>query len=367
MLVGGAGTRLRPLTLTVPKQVLPIVDVPMIERVLAYLEPHGVDDVVLSMGYLPDAFIELFPDGKSGNVRLTYAVEPEPLDTAGAIGFAARFAGIHERFLVVNGDILTDLDVTAMVDFHVRRGATATISLAKVEDPSAFGLVPVDDEGRVVAFLEKPAPGAVPAGPAQASARGHLVNAGTYVLEPSVLDRIPEGRRVSIEREVFPALAAAGALYGFDSPDYWTDTGTPRQYLDAQLDLLTGRRPGPPAPDARSASNGVWTVGVANVPSTARGPAFVGEGAEVAEGAYVERSVIGARSRVDAGAQVCGSVLLPGVHVGEGAVVTGSILGTGVTVGKGAEVTGLSVLGDGYTVEAGARLDGVRLPEVPAT
>ena len=366
MLVGGTGTRLRPLTLAVPKQVLPIVEVPMIERVLAHLEPHGVDEVVLSLGYLPDAFIALFPDGKTGSMRLTYAVEPEPLDTAGAVGFAARVAGIDERFLVVNGDVLTDLDLTAMVAFHERRGAAATISLARVEDPSAFGLVPIDAEGRVVEFVEKPAPGAVRPDPGPASRHGYLVNAGTYVLEPSVLHHIPEGRRVSIEREVFPVLAAAGTLYGFDSPDYWTDTGTPRQYLEAQLDLVSGHRPGPPAPDARRGPNGVWTIGAARVPSDLRGPAVIGAGAEVAEGACVEGSVVGAGARIGAGAQVLDSVLLAGALVGDGAVVRRSIVGEGARVGRGARVSGVSVLGAGYEVEAGARLDGARLPECQA-
>ncbi len=358
MLVGGAGTRLRPLTLTVPKQVLPIAGVPMIERVLACLEPHGVDEVVLSLGYLPDAFTALFPAGRAGKIRLVYAVEPQPLDTAGAIGFAARTAGIDERFLVVNGDILTDLDVGAMVDFHVRRGAQATISLAKVSDPSAFGLVPIDPEGRVVAFVEKPAPGAV--GPS-------LINAGTYVLEPSVLDHIPEGGRVSIEREVFPVLAAAGSLYGFDSRDYWTDTGKPLEYLEANLDLVYGRRPGPPAPGAHAGGNGVWVLGDADVGDGVQGPVVIGPGASVAEGAIVEGSVVGALSRVHAGARVVESVLLPEVVVGEGAVVNRSILGHGVRVGEGAEVSGLTVLGAGYGVAPGARLDGVRLPELAAT
>ncbi|MDQ4070335.1 MAG: NDP-sugar synthase [Actinomycetota bacterium] len=353
VLVGGAGTRLRPLTLTVPKQVLPIVEVPMIERVLAYLEPHGVEEAVLSLGYLHDAFVALFPDGRAGRVRLTYAVEPEPLDTAGAIGFAARAAGIDERFLVVNGDILTDLDVSDMVDFHARRRAEATISLAKVADPSAFGLVPIDGEGKVVAFVEKPAPGAV---------GSSLVNAGTYVLEPSVLDRIPEGRRSSIEREVFPALAAAGSLYGYDSSDYWTDTGTPRQYLEAQLDLVYGRRPGPPAPAATAGPHGVWALGGAHVGDDIEGPAVIGAGASVAAGACVQGSVIGARSHVAAGARVLDSVLLPDAVVGEGAVVNRSILGRGVRVGDGAEVSGLSVLGDGYHVAPATRLDGARLP-----
>jgi NDP-sugar pyrophosphorylase family protein len=354
VLVGGAGTRLRPLTLTVPKQVLPIVEVPMIERVLTYLAGHGVDEAVLSLGYLHDAFVGLFPEGRCQGVRLVYAVEPEPLDTAGAVGFAARYAGIDERFLVVNGDILTDLDVTAMVRFHERRGAEATISLAKVADPSAFGLVPIDAEGKVAAFVEKPAPGA--AGPS-------LVNAGTYVLEASVIGRIPDGRRMSIEREVFPVLAVAGSLYGFDSRDYWTDTGTPLQYLQAQLDLVSGRRPGPPAPGARCSPGGVWTLGSCDVDGDVQGPAFVGTGASVARGATVEGSVIGAGSTVGRGARIHDSVLLPGVVVADGATVSRSILGQGVTVGAGAEISALTVLGERYEVEAGARLAGARLPE----
>jgi mannose-1-phosphate guanylyltransferase len=352
VLVGGTGTRLRPLTLTVPKQVLPIVEVPMIERVLAYLAGHGVDEAVLSLGYLHDAFEALFPEGRCGDVRLTYAVEPEPLDTAGAVGFAARFAGVDERFLVVNGDILTDLDVTAMLAFHEQRKAEATISLARVADPSAFGLVPIDGEGKVVAFVEKPAPGAV--GPS-------LVNAGTYVLEPSVLDHIPEGRRVSIEREVFPVLAAAGTLYGFESSEYWTDTGTPLQYLEAQLDLFSGRRHGPPAPGAVS-RGGVWTMGEVDLGSGVAARSLVGHGASVADDASVQGSVVGSRCRVYSGARVVDSVLLPGSVVGKGAVVDHSILGRDAQVGDGAEVTGVSVLGDGYVVEPGDRLDGARLP-----
>ena len=357
MLVGGIGSRLRPLTLTVPKQALPIVEVPMIERVVGYLASHGVEEVVLSLGYLPQAFERLFPDGRCRDVRLTYAVEPEPLDTAGAVGFAAAYAGIDERFVVVNGDILTDLDLTAMIAFHGQRDAEATISLATVSDPSAFGLVPIDDEGKVAAFVEKPAPGE--RGPS-------LVNAGTYVLEPSVLGRIPGGRRVSIEREVFPVLAASGALYGFDSPDYWTDTGTPRQYLEAQLVLVSGLRAGPPAPGAELGRNGVWTLGEVDIDADLQGPAVVGIGATVAAGASIQGSVVGAGSVVATGARVHDSVLMPGVVVHEGAVVSRSILATGVVVGAGADVSGVSVLGTGHVVQPGARLEGVRLPETEA-
>lgn len=156
VLVGGEGTRLRPLTLTAPKQMLPIVEEPMIERVVGHLADHGMGDAVLSLGYRPDAFIDAYPDGTIAGVRLTYAVEPSPLDTAGAIRFAAAHAGIDETFVVVNGDVLTDSDLSGLVAFHRERGAEATISLTPVEDPSAFGVVPTDDQGRVEAFIEKP-------------------------------------------------------------------------------------------------------------------------------------------------------------------------------------------------------------------
>lgn len=353
VLVGGTGTRLRPLTLTVPKQVLPIVEVPMIERVLGYLETHGVEEAVLSLGYLHGSFQALFPDSRCGNVRLTYAVEPEPLDTAGAVAFAARHAGVRDRFLVVNGDILTDLDITAMVAFHEAKGAEATISLAMMDDPSAFGLVPIDGDGKVVAFVEKPAPGTV--GPS-------YINAGTYVLEPSVLDHMPEGRRISIERQVFPLLAAAGTVYGFASDGYWTDTGTPAQYLQAQLDLVAGRRPGVPVPGAHRVESGVWAVGDADFGAGVEAPALIGDRAWVAPDASVANSVVGARCRIHPGARVVDSVLMPDVEVGKGAVVSRSILGRAAGVGEGAEVAGLSVIGDGFLVEPGLHLDGARLP-----
>ena len=178
VLVGGEGTRLRPLTLSAPKQMLPIVGVPMIERVLGHLASHGIEEAVLSLGYLPDAFLEAYPDGRVAGMGLTYAVEPEPLDTAGAVRFAATFAGIDETFVVVNGDVLTDLDLTTLVAFHRERGAEGTIALHPVADPSAFGVVPTDDHGRVLAFVEKPPRDEAPT---------NEINAGTYVLEPSVL------------------------------------------------------------------------------------------------------------------------------------------------------------------------------------
>lgn len=328
VLVGGFGTRLQPLTFDVPKQMLPVGRRPMIEAVVGHLAAHGVDEVVLSLGYKPDLFTDAYPDGVCAGARLRYAVEPEPLDTAGAVRFAADAAGVGERVVVVNGDVLTDLDVTALVRFHEAAGAAATIALTPVDDPSAFGVVPTDADGRVVAFIEKPPRDEAPT---------NLINAGTYVLEPEVLAGIPAGRRVSIEREVFPALAAGGRLHAMASDAYWLDTGTPEKYLQAHLDLLDGRRGDPPDP--------------------------VDPSAEVHGDACVERSFVGAGCRVAAGAQVVESVLLDGVAVGAGAVVRRSVLGAGASVGDGAVVADVTVVGSGVEVAAGAELAGARVPE----
>jgi mannose-1-phosphate guanylyltransferase len=322
-LVGGFGTRLRPLTLTTPKQMLPIVHRPMIEHVLAHLASYGITDAVLSMGYRPDAFADAYPDGRCGGVDLHYAIEPEPLDTAGAIRFAAVDAGIDERFVVVNGDVLTDLDLGALVAFHDSHGAEGTIALHQVEDPSAFGVVPTDDDGRVLAFVEKPP---------RAEAPTDLINAGTYVLEASVLDRIDTGRKVSIEREVFPAMVADQQLYAMSGNTYWIDTGTPVKYLQCQLDLLDGQRGAP----------------VEGVHATA----------EVAGDAKVVRSVLGAGVVVGAGAEVRDAVLLPGAHVGPGAVIDRAVLGRDVEVGADARIDDLAVLGDQAVVAAGLRVSG---------
>jgi len=242
VLVGGFGTRLRPLTYSLPKQMLPILDRPMIEHVIEHLGAHGVTEAVLSLGYKPDAFVLAYPDGTCAGVELHYAVEPEPLDTAGAIRFAAEHAGITERFVVVNGDVLTDLDVTALMAFHDARGAEGTIALHPVDDPSAFGVVPTEPDGRVIAFVEKPPPGEAPT---------NLINAGTYVLEPSVLGRIETGRKVSIEREVFPAMVADGCLYAMADDSYWIDTPTStsrRSSTSSTVAASPGLRASIPAP-----------------------------------------------------------------------------------------------------------------------
>ncbi|MGQ0743988.1 MAG: sugar phosphate nucleotidyltransferase [Acidimicrobiales bacterium] len=344
VLLGGQGTRLRPLTLDRPKQALPIVEVPMIERVLDHLALHGVTEAVLSLGYRHDAFGALFGDDRCGSIRLVYAVEPEPLDTAGAIAFAARHGGLTDTFLVANGDILTDLDVTAMEEQHRRSGAATTISLAEVADPRAFGLVRTGPGDKVMAFVEKPT------GPAPAEAG--WVSAGTYVMEPDVLDLIPPGARMSVERQIFPVLVARGGLYGFKSDAYWTDTGTPRQYLAAQLDLLAGHRPGPPAPAAVSMGSGVWTMGAATLDGTLEGPVLVGDSAVLAPGSRVANSVVGAGCEVGPDAVVVASILLPRSKVGAGARVQDSIVGHGAQISAGVSIGELAVIAPGQTVVA---------------
>jgi mannose-1-phosphate guanylyltransferase len=354
-LVGGEGTRLRPLTFTTPKQLLPIAEVAMIERVLGHLAAHGVDDVVLSMGYRPDAFLAAFPEDRCAGVKLTYAVEPSPLDTAGAIRFAAVEAGITDTFLVVNGDVLTDWDLALLTSFHRDRNAEATIALTPVEDPSAFGVVPTDADGRVLAFIEKPARDEAPT---------NYINAGFYVLEPSVLDRIAGGRRVSIERETFPALVAEGRCFALGSDAYWIDTGTPAKFLEANFAYLSGARGARALVDqAREVSPGVWLNGAGPVvDGSVVAPSLVGDAAFVAVDSVVSGSVVGAGARVGRGARVSESVLLAGALVGPGAVVEGSIVGEGAVIGEGAVVRGLSVIGGGQEVPAGAVLDGERLP-----
>jgi mannose-1-phosphate guanylyltransferase len=353
VLVGGEGTRLRPLTLSTPKQMLPIVGVPMIERVLAHLGAHGVDEAILSLGYLPDAFKEAYPDGHAAGMRLTYAVEPELLDTAGAVRFAATYGGVDDTFVVVNGDVLTDLDLGSLIAFHRQSGAEGTIALHPVPDPSAFGVVPTDSDGRVTAFVEKPPRDEAPT---------NEINAGTYILEASVLGRIPSSGRVSIERETFPAMVRHGVLFARSDDRYWLDTGTPAAYLQSNHDLLSGQRPGLIAPDLHDLGDGVFGQGESAISGRVIGPSIVFPGCTVAEGARVERSVLGAGSVIEAGAVVLDSVLMEGCHVAANAKVAGSILGPHATVGQRADVRPVSVLGTRSMVASGTLVDGERVP-----
>lgn len=325
VLVGGFGTRLRPLTLTTPKPMLPIGHEPMISRLVARLARGGVTEVVLALGFRPEPFVEAFPDGRCGDVQLTYAVEPEPLDTAGAIRFAADAAGIDDTFIVANGDVMTDLDVAGLVAAHHRFGAEATLHLIGVDDPSAFGVVDLAADGRVTAFIEKPPRGTEPS---------NLINAGTYVFEPSVLERIPAGKAVSVERDTFPRLVDDGRLYGVATDDYWIDAGRPDLYRAANLDLLDGTR---------------------RFDSTEP----ISPSATVASSAAVVRSIVGAGASVGDGAQVTDSVILPGGSVEAMATVERSlVMGT---VGARARAVDC-VIGAAGKVADDETADGVTVP-----
>lgn len=331
VLVGGFGTRLRPLTNHSPKPMLPVGHRPMIELLVDRLARGGVTDVVLALGFKPEPFMEAFPDGKCGDVNLTYAVEPEPLDTGGAIRFAAESAGINDTFVVANGDVLTDLSVADLVAAHRSRNAEATLHLIGVDEPSAFGVVALGGPanggiGRIVDFVEKPDPGTEPS---------NLVNAGTYVFEPSVLDLIGAGERVSIERSVFPELVERAGLYGFTTEDYWIDAGRPELYRAANLDLLTDRR--------------VFDRCEAIAPT-----------AMVSSSATITNSIVGDSVEVGNGAEIIDSVLLAGARVGAGARITTSLVMGSVEAT--AEVMG-SIVGAEGMVPAGSRLIDGALPD----
>lgn len=315
VLAGGLGTRLRPLTHTRPKHLLPIVNKPHIEHVFDLLSRHDVSDVVLLTSYLAEAFDETIGTARGRGLSVEVTHEAEPLGTAGALKNAERLLD-DETFLVFNGDILADVDLGALVAFHSDNSAETTILLAPVEDPSVFGVVPTDESGRVEGFIEKPPPGDAPT---------NLINAGVYVMEPSVLEAIPQGDVWSAERQLFPGLVEAGArLFARAIDGYWMDIGTPTKYLEANLDGLAGR---------------FTTSGVRTEADGVAGR----DAATVAPGARLSSVCLGARSRVEERALVERSVLLPGVVVGPGASVEDSILGEGVRVAAGARVRGATV------------------------
>ena len=345
ILVGGHGTRLRPVTLTLPKPVVPLVDRPFIRYMIDWLARHGVDDIVMACGFLPDGIRAVLGDGIAGGPRLRYVEEPEPRGTAGAIKFAADL--LDDRFLALNGDVLTDLDLTALMERHDSSGARATLALHPVADPTGYGLVRRAPDGEIREFLEKPEPDEIDT---------DEINAGAYVLEKEILDLVPEGRDVSIEREVFPRLVGDG-LYSQRLEGYWMDIGTPERYLQACWDIL-GRNV-ETEPGSKLDEDGVYVATDADVHEGARiaGPAYVESDAVVATGATIgARAVLGAGTSVGEGATITGSALHPACRIGPGASVTDSILAAGAIVEEGSVVPSGSIVGAGATVTAEAEL-----------
>ena len=351
ILVGGQGTRLRPLTDRTRKDMLPLVDRPLLAYTFEHLARYGVERAIVSCGYLPHQIGSYF-GGLYAGLELEYAVETQPLGTGGAIGFAAR--ELEGSFFALNGDSLREADLGELVAFHRSRGAKASILLTPVADPSRYGLVRLASDGRVESFLEKPRPEEIDT---------DLINAGLYVLEPEVLDLVPEGRAVSIEREVFPRLAEEGTVYGVALPGYWLDVGTPESYLQAHRDVL--ERAFQTDVGELLGSDFTLVHDSATVGAGARlvPPVYVGPGAVVEEGARVgSLAVLGEGARLGPGGTVENAVIGSRATIGAGAQIVGSIVGEDVSLGPDCEVRNLSVVGPGAAIGAANTLDfGLRI------
>ncbi len=357
ILAGGEGTRLRPLTSTVPKPVVPLVDRPFIAFRIDWLREHGVDDIVMSCGHLASGVRNVLGDGEAFGIRLRYVEEPRPLGTGGALKFAEQL--LDERFLMLNGDVLTDLDVSGQLEQHERTGATATLALTPVDDPTAYGLVRINDDCAVTEFVEKPSPD-------QIDTRN--ISAGVYVLERAVLEMLEAGEPASIERDVFPRLVGDG-LYGCVSRGYWLDIGTPERYLQGTFDILEGSV-GTQVAERMGAGylcieQGVESQGRIVPSALVESGCRIGEGARIGGRAVLEHGVsVGENTTIE------GSVVMRGAEIGANCTLRGCIVAGGVRIGDNCLVDGMSVLGEGVTIGAGnvvsngARVfPGVSLPD----
>ncbi len=349
ILVGGEGTRLRPLTSTVPKPVVPLVDRPFIAYMLEWLHRHGVDDVIMSCGFLATSVRNVLGDGSRYGLRMRYVEEPAPRGTAGALKYAEEF--LDERFLMLNGDVLTDLDLSLQLAQHEATGARATLALVPVADPSAYGLVRITDDNAVTGFLEKPSADEIDT---------DLISAGAYVLERDVLEMIPPDRTVSIEREVWPHLVGNG-LYGFATEAYWLDIGTPERYLQGTFDIIEGNVQ--TAVLDRLGQSFLAVDGDAELEGRVVPPAVIGRGCSVAPDAHVGSLVVlGDGVRVGAGSRIERSVVLQGSEIGAGCRLENCIVAAGARIGDRTTISDGAVLGEGVTVGAGNLLTrGIRV------
>ena len=327
ILVGGEGTRLRPLTYTVVKAMVPILNKPFIEYVFLYLSSHKIREIILAMGYKPDCITDYFGDASQLGTKLVYSVETEPLGTAGAVKNAEQH--IDNAFFVMNGDIFTDLNLTEMLRFHENKGAKVTIALAPVEDPTRFGVVETDSNQRVTRFIEKPKPEQV---------TSNMINAGIYIVEREILNRVPQGKRFMFERDVFPVLLSEGEpVFGYATDAYWIDTGTPEQYLQLNRDLMFGK-----------------SIQVDFRPEEIR----INEGASINPQARLTGPILvdGACS-VGKGAQIKGPVTIgAGCTIKDGAIIENSILWQNVTIGERATLKDCIVASNSY-IDDNARVE----------
>lgn len=353
ILVGGLGTRLRPLTCNTPKPMIPLVNQPFIEHMIENLRDQGITEVILAVQYLADRFRETLGDGSRLGVKVHIVEEPEPRGTAGAVKNVEHM--LDDTTFVFNGDVMTDLDLRAMLAFHRERQSKLTIALTPVEDPTAFGLVETNDDGRIRRFLEKPRPEDVTT---------NMINAGTYIIEPEVFRYVPAGEHYMFERGLFPHLLETNdPMFGFPSDAYWTDVGKPQAYLEVHHDILIG--------EVRYAFRGkqiaerVWAEGAVEVDPSAQlvGPVVLGAGVKIGAGAkIIGPTVIGAGCVIGAHATLEGAVLWESNQVGDGAQLRMCVLGRGNRVGAKAHICDGAIIGDNCVIGGDNRLErGIRV------
>jgi mannose-1-phosphate guanylyltransferase len=354
ILAGGKGTRMRPITYLNPKPMLPLIDKPFMENFIFWIKSHGIKDIILSTGYLPDIFEEYFGNGSSMDLNLTYVTEKLPLGTCGAVKNVEKYLG-NSSFMVFNGDILTSMDLKEMMAFHKSKKADITIALTPVEDPTAYGLVPIDKDYRVKEFLEKPSLEEI---------NTNLINAGTYIIEPKLLDLMPRGESYSFERELFPkALKLGYRIYGFVSNAYWLDVGTPEKYLTAHYDIL----------DKKIGFKFIYKKILQNIfigenvkftkDNFMMGPLAVGDGTIIEKGAKIlPLTVLGRNCHVSSGASISGSIIFDGCSIGKNCIIKKSILSKNVKVASNVKIEDNSIIGDNTIVgENNILKNGIRI------
>ncbi len=333
ILVGGPGTRLQPLTYSKPKSMVPILNKPFIEYTIAYLKQFGINDIILTLSYLPEVIRDYFGDGSGLGVRLTYCVEKDPMGTAGAVKNAEQY--LHSTFIVLNGDIFTDLDIAEMLAFHHRKGARATLSVCQVDNPSAFGVIETNDDRRIGRFVEKPPPG---------EATTNWINAGTYILEPEVLKHIPSGSYYMFEKGLFPFLIDEGEpVYGYHYSGYWLDMGSLGQYFALNCDLLLSKTS---SPLSGGPGGGIFHETDVTLHPSAMivAPVVIGSRCRIGQGVNVKGPVvIGSDCRLEDGSSVENAVLWHNVSVGANANLKQCIIGNDVMVEPGREIANYAV------------------------
>ncbi len=358
ILVGGEATRLLPLTVNTPKAMIPVLNTPFLEYVIRHLGRHQIKDIVLAQGRLAQPIEDYFGDGSQFGIRLHYSIEDTPLGTGGAVKNAERY--LDETFLMLNGDVFTDLDITAMIDFHRERKAIATIALTPVDDPTSYGLIETNAQGKVTRFLEKPR---------WEEVTTKMINAGTYVLEPEILAQIPPQTKVSIERESFPLLLARGEpVYAYPLSGYWIDIGTPEKYLKLHRDLLAGKSeqfplaPGEQAiigenSDIHPTAQIMGSVVIGSNCSIGRrvkliGPVVIGNGCTILEESVIEESIIWQNTRLGPRVNLKNSIVAENCCLNANSLCEESALGDNVTVASGCKLERGSRIWPGTTVEA---------------